>query len=292
MVLVRRGRRIPIPGDVRQRASLKTFRKRFARGKKTRAVASGAHSHNPLVRYFRVLGPGLVTGASDDDPSGIATYAVAGASFGTSLLWSAGATLPLMMAIQLVCARIGLVSGQGLVAAVRGHYPRGFLRLACLLLLIANTFNIAADLAGMGDALQVLLGLSPSAVIPAMGVAILLATIYFRYQTIAQYLKWLTVALFAYVVTAFLVRSDWKSVLWATVIPTVQWNRDWLMTLVGILGTTISPYLFFWQASHEVEERKAQGLRTVEQRQEVSEHDLRDARLDVGIGMLFSNVVM
>jgi NRAMP (natural resistance-associated macrophage protein)-like metal ion transporter len=279
-------------GDIRRRASLKAIRERLARGRGSRHAAPSEHSHNPLVRYFRVLGPGLVTGASDDDPSGIATYAVAGASFGTSLLWSAGATFPLMLAVQLICARIGLVSGQGLVAAVRGHYPRGFLRFACLLLLTANTFNIAADLAGMGEAIEMLLGLSPRLMIPALGALILVITIYCRYTTIAQYLKWLTAALFAYVLTAFLARPDWKAVLWATFIPSVQWNRDWLMTFVGILGTTISPYLFFWQASHEVEERKAQGLRTLEQRQGVTEHELQDARLDVGIGMLLSNVVM
>jgi len=217
---------------------------------------------------------------------------VAGASIGTSLLWTAGATFPLMTAIQLICARIGLVSGVGLMAAVRGRYRHGFLQIACLLLLVANTFNIAADLAGMGEAVEMLLDLSPNLVVPIMGVAILLTTIYCRYASFAQYLKWLTIALFAYVVTAFLAAPDWKQVLWATIVPTVHWNREWLMTLVGILGTTISPYLFFWQASHEVEEMKAQGLVTLRERQGATAHELQDARLDVGIGMLFSNLVM
>jgi len=273
-------------------APFKMIRERLARGRRRRAGAPGKHSHNPLVRYFRVLGPGLVTGASDDDPSGIATYAVAGATMGMSLLWTAGATFPLMTAIQLICARIGLVSGVGLMAAVRGRYRYGFLQIACLLLLVANTFNIAADLAGMGDAVEMLLGLSPHLVIPVIGVVILMTTIYCRYTTFAQYLKWLTVALFAYIVTAFLAAPDWKQVLRATVVPTVHWNREWLMAFVGILGTTISPYLFFWQASHEVEEKKAHGFVTLRERQGATAHELRDARLDVGVGMLFSNLVM
>ena len=259
---------------------------------KKRNRKNGSRSTKTKSRLERVLGPGLITGASDDDPSGIATYAVAGATLGTSLLWTAGATFPLMTAIQLICARIGLVSGVGLMAAVRGRYRYGFLQLACLLLLVANTFNIAADLAGMGDAVEMLLGLPPHLVIPVIGVIILMTTIYCRYTTFARYLKWLTVALFAYIVTAFLAAPDWRQVLRATVVPTVHWDREWLMTLVGILGTTISPYLFFWQASHEVEEKKAQGLVTLRERQGATAHELRDARLDVGVGMLFSNLVM
>ena len=281
-----------MPRRTQRRAPFKRIRERLTRGQRRRAREPGKHSHNPLVRYFRVLGPGLVTGASDDDPSGIATYAVTGATLGTSLLWTAGATFPLMTAIQLICARIGLVSGVGLMAAVRGRYRYGFLQIACLLLLVANTFNIAADLAGMGDAVEMLLGLSPHLVIPVIGVVILMTTIYCRYTTFAQYLKWLTVALFAYIVTAFLAAPDWKQVLRATVVPTVHWNREWLMAFVGILGTTISPYLFFWQASHEVEEKKAHGFVTLRERQGATAHELRDARLDVGVGMLFSNLVM
>src|SRR5215468_715761 len=287
-----RPERSRMPRRPQRHARLQKIRERLTRGRHRRAREPGKHSHNPLVRYFRVLGPGLVTGASDDDPSGIATYAVAGATLGTSLLWTAGATFPLMTAIQLICARIGLVSGVGLMAAVRGRYRYGFLQLACLLLLVANTFNIAADLAGMGDAVEMLLGLPPHLVIPIIGVIILMTTIYCRYTTFAQYLKWLTLALFAYIVTAFLAAPDWRQVLRATVVPTVHWDREWLMTLVGILGTTISPYLFFWQASREVEEKKAQGLVTLRERQGATAHELRDARLDVGVGMLFSNLVM
>jgi NRAMP (natural resistance-associated macrophage protein)-like metal ion transporter len=247
---------------------------------------------NPLRRYFTVLGPGLVTGAADDDPSGIATYSIAGASLGYGLLWTAGFTLPLMAAIQLVCARIGLVSGRGLAGAIRTHYPRSFLYVACTLLLVANVFNIAADLSGMADAVEMLTSLSSHVTVPLFGAALLFITVYTSYRTFAKYLKWLTVVLFAYVVAAFLAKPDWHGVARATVLPTIRWDFDWVTTFVGIVGTTISPYLFFWQASQEVEEEKAKGRVTVAQRQGATAEELRDARLDVTTGMLFSNVVM
>src|SRR2546425_10511792 len=161
-------------------------------------------THTPLVRYFQTLGPGLVTGASDDDPSGIATYSVAGAAYGSGFLWTALFTFPLMAAIQLVCARIGLVTGRGLAGAIRAHYPRAFLYSACLLLLIANVFNIAADLAGMADATRMLTGVPSLLSIPVFGAGILLATVYLNYARFAQYLKWLTAVLLAYVLAAFL----------------------------------------------------------------------------------------
>jgi NRAMP (natural resistance-associated macrophage protein)-like metal ion transporter len=250
------------------------------------------HSHNPLVRYFRILGPGLITGASDDDPSGIATYAVAGAALGLGMLWTAPATLPLMAAVQLICARIGLVTGRGLAGAIRGHYPRPFLYTACLLLLVANIFNIAADLAGMADASQMLTGVPSLLSIPVFGAVILLATVYLSYPRFARYLKWLTAVLLAYVLAAFLARPDWRHVALATVTPRLAWDSTYITTLVGVLGTTISPYLFFWQASHEVEQEKAQGRRTLAQRRGATAHELTDARLDVVTGMFFSNVAM
>jgi NRAMP (natural resistance-associated macrophage protein)-like metal ion transporter len=250
------------------------------------------HSHNPLVRYFRILGPGLVTGASDDDPSGITTYSVAGASLGYGMLWMALATFPLMAAVQLVCARIGLVSGRGLAAAIRGHYPRPFLYVACLLLLVANVFNIAADLSGMAGVTHMLTGVPTVVSVPVLGLVILLATIYTTYATFAQWLKWLTAVLFAYVVTAFLARPDWHEVALATFVPRFRWDSLYMTTVLAVLGTTISPYLFFWQASHEVEAEKARGRRTVAQRRGATAHELADARLDVATGMFFSNLVM
>ena len=250
------------------------------------------HTHNPVARYFKLLGPGLVTGASDDDPSGITTYSVAGASLGYGMLWTAMATLPLMAAVQLICARIGLVTGRGLAGAIRQHYPRPFLYLACLLLLVANVFNIAADLSGMADVTHMLIGVPPLVSVPVLGLAILLTTIYATYATFAQYLKWLTAALFAYVVTAFLARPDWRQVALATLEPRLSWDPLYVTTMVAVLGTTISPYLFFWQASQEVEEEKALGRRTVTQRRGATAHELADARLDVATGMFFSNLVM
>jgi NRAMP (natural resistance-associated macrophage protein)-like metal ion transporter len=255
--------------------------------------ASGLARHrNPFRRYFTVLGPGLVTGAADDDPSGIATYSIAGASFGYGLLWTAGFTFPLMAAIQLVCARIGLVSGRGLAGAVRQHYPRPFLYAACTLLLVANVFNIAADLAGMADAVEMLTGVSSLASVPIFGGLLLLVTVYTSYRTFAKYLKWLTAVLFAYVVAAFLAKPDWHAVAWATIVPTMRRDFDWVTTFVGVVGTTISPYLFFWQASHEVEEEKARGRATLARRRGANAEELRNARLDVTTGMLLSNVVM
>ena len=250
------------------------------------------HSHNPLVRYFRILGPGLVTGAADDDPSGITTYSVAGASLGYGMLWMALATFPLMVAVQLICARIGLVTGRGLAAAIRSHYPRPFIYGACLLLLVANVFNIAADLSGMADVTHMLTGVPPLASVPVLGFLILLTTIYATYASFAQYLKWLTAVLFAYIVTAFLARPDWRQVALATFVPRLHWDPLYVTTMVAVLGTTISPYLFFWQASHEVEEEKARGRRTVAQRRGATAHELADARLDVATGMFLSNLVM
>jgi NRAMP (natural resistance-associated macrophage protein)-like metal ion transporter len=250
------------------------------------------HSHNPLVRYFRILGPGLVTGAADDDPSGITTYSVAGASLGYGMLWMALVTFPLMTAVQLICARIGLVTGRGLAAAIRAHYPRWYIYVACLLLLVANVFNIAADLSGMADVTHMLIGVPPLVSVPVIGLLILLTTIYASYARFAQYLKWLTAVLFAYVVTAFLARPDWRQVALATFVPRLRWDSVYVTTMVAVLGTTISPYLFFWQASHEVEEEKAQGRQTLAQRRGASAHELADARLDVVTGMLFSNIVM
>jgi NRAMP (natural resistance-associated macrophage protein)-like metal ion transporter len=251
-----------------------------------------AHSHNPVVRYFKVLGPGLVTGASDDDPSGIATYSVAGAAFGYGFLWTAIVTFPLMAAIQLVCARIGLVTGLGLAGAVRNHYPRPLLAGACALLLIANVFNIAADLGGMAEAGAMLTGLPALPLGLVFGVGIMLVTVYTSYATFARWLKWLTAVLFAYIAAAFLARPDWPAVALATALPTLHWNGRAVGTFVGILGTTISPYLFFWQASQEVEEQKEQGKKTLAQRRGATAHELADTRLDVNTGMFFSNLVM
>jgi len=253
---------------------------------------SPASKAGPVRRFFSMLGPGLVTGAADDDPSGIVTYSIAGAQLGTSLLWTALLTWPLMAACQMMCARIGLVSGHGMAGALRKKFPKPVLIVAVLGLCLANTINISADLLGMGDVTRLLTGANSRFMIILFGMTILGATIYFRYAVIAAILKWLASVLFAYVITAFLSQPHWRSVLMATFTPSWPKNRVEWSTLVAILGTTISPYLFFWQASQEIEEEKKKGHRTELSRRGASLQDLNRRAIDVGIGTLFSNTIM
>ena len=245
-----------------------------------------------IRQFFSNLGPGLITGAADDDPSGIATYSIAGAQLGTSLLWTAFLTWPLMGAVQFMCARIGMVTGAGLGSALRKKFPKPVLIIASLALLAANTINIGADLAGMADAGEMLTGLNSHILVILFGSGIAFATIRFRYHQIADILKWLALTLFAYVITAFLVKPDWSTVAHATFIPSWPSSHIAWATLVAILGTTISPYLFFWQASQEVEEEKAMGRRMLVQRQGATGKEIINRKLDVGVGTFFSNLVM
>jgi NRAMP (natural resistance-associated macrophage protein)-like metal ion transporter len=241
--------------------------------------------------FFADLGPGLITGAADDDPSGISTYSVAGASFGYAPLWTAILSFPLMAAVQLMCARLGMVTGRGLAGAVRLRYPRWVLWGACLLLVVANTINIGADLGGMAQVTQMVTGFNALLWSPVYAGLILALLFWSSYKQIARIFKWLTLVLFAYVATAFLAHADWKAVLAATLIPRMNWSREFLSVLVAILGTTISPYLFFWQAAQEVEEERALG-RSLAQRKGTADHELRKSRTDVIIGMFFSNFIM
>jgi len=243
-------------------------------------------------RFFAELGPGLITGAADDDPSGISTYSVAGASFGYASLWTALFSFPLMTAVQLMCARLGMVSGRGLAGVIRHRYSRGVLWAACTLLIVANVINIGADLGGMAAASAMVTGV-PSAVWTPFYAALIVSLLFWSsYRQIARTFKWLTLVLFAYVLTAFLARPDWSAVLRATLLPQVEWSNDYFAVLVGILGTTISPYLFFWQAAQEVEEDRAAGRRTLRQRRGATAFELARARTDVMTGMFFSNFVM
>lgn len=244
-----------------------------------------------VIALWKRLGPGLITGASDDDPGGIATYTVAGASFGYATLWTAVLTFPLMVAVQLVCARIGLVCGIGLTGALRRHYPRTLLLGICVMLVGANVFNIAADLRGMADAATMLTGLPAALFIVAFGAATVLFTVYSSYATFSRYVKWSTLTLLTYVAAAFVTQPSWSTALAATVMPPLNWSRDYLTTVVAILGTTISPYLFFWQASYEVEAEKALGRRTRAARRGATEDELCQARDDVVVGMAYSNLV-
>jgi NRAMP (natural resistance-associated macrophage protein)-like metal ion transporter len=245
-----------------------------------------------LRRVLRALGPGVTTGAADDDPSGVATYSITGAQLGTSLLWTAWLTWPLMAAVQLMTARIGMVTGMGLAGAFRDKFPRWIVGGLSVALLIANTINIASDLSGMGDAAKLLTGVPAQLYVVVFGLGICGATILLRYHQIANVLKWLALALFAYVITAFIVKPDWGMVLKASFVPSLPHGKVAWETLVAILGTTISPYLFFWQAGQEVEEEKAMGRTLKIHREGATRDEIVDRRIDVTVGTFFSNLVM
>src|SRR5579859_1498606 len=246
---------------------------------------------NLLKRSFAVLGPGLITGAADDDPSGISTYSVAGAAYGYATLWIALLTFPLMAAIQLMCARLGMVTGRGLAAAVRIYCPRWVLWGACSILIVANVINIGADLGGMAEATQLITGIRPFIWIPFYAFFIIALLVWTSYRLIAKIFKWLTLILFAYVFASFFAHVDWRHALAVTFVPHLEWSRGFLSVLVAILGTTISPYLFFWQAAEEVEEEKAKG-KTLAQSKSATPRELRTARADTVAGMFFSNLIM
>jgi len=247
---------------------------------------------NFVRRFFRTLGPGVITGAADDDPSGIATYSIAGAQLGTSLLWTALLTWPLMSMVQMMCARVGMVTGRGLAGALRRKFDRRLVLAASLALLAANTINIGADLAGMADAAEMLTGFNSHWFVVGFGIAIACATIWLRYYQIANTLKWLCLVLFSYVLTAFIVHPNWSSAIHDTFAPSWPKGHVAWQTLVAILGTTISPYLFFWQASQEVEEEKAKGRRMCRERQGATKREIISRKMDVGIGAFFAVLIM
>ena len=247
-------------------------------------------AHNTSL--WQKLGPGLITGAADDDPSGIATYSQAGAQFGYSTLWTVLFTFPLMVGIQIVSARIGRVTGHGLAANIRTHYPAALLHAIVGLLLIGNTINIAADIGAMGAALKLLIGGPAHAYAVVFGVLSLLLQIFIPFPRYAPILKGLTLTLFAYVATVFTVHVPWGEVLLESLLPSVSLRADYIVVVVAVFGTTISPYLFFWQASQEVEEqRAASGERPLKQAPEQARVQLQRIKIDTYVGMGFSNVV-
>jgi NRAMP (natural resistance-associated macrophage protein)-like metal ion transporter len=266
-----------------------------------RSLHRGRHRGMPhplrrASRFLRVLGPGLVTGAADDDPSGIGTYSQSGAAFGAGLLWLALYMLPFMIVVQEMCGRVGLVTNKGIAGVVREHYRRRVLLGAVLLLFVANTINIGADLGAMAAGMRLVVPDAPYAVlIVAFALGVLLLEILVPYRLYARILKFLTLFLAAYVLTGIVVEPDWRQLLVATVVPSVQLTPLYLALVVGVLGTTISPYLFFWQASEEVEElelhhRKPHG--TDRARQHLAlDKQLRRLRVDTVLGMLASEVV-
>ncbi len=248
---------------------------------------------NPLFRFLKILGPGLITGASDDDPSGIGTYATAGAQFGYATLWTALVTFPLMASVQFICAKIGMVTGQGLAGVLRQHYSRKLLYPAVVALVVANTINAGVDIGAIAAGFNLLIPSVPAvAIIVAVTGVLLVLQIWGSYRLIVRTFKGLTLALFAYIGSAIVVRPDLGHLLRATFVPTVTLDSSFLATLVALLGTTISPYLFFWQANQEVEEDIALGRKRLWQRRGTTDGELRYAAWDVNVGMLFSNVVM
>jgi NRAMP (natural resistance-associated macrophage protein)-like metal ion transporter len=247
---------------------------------------------NSIKRFLKILGPGLVTGASDDDPSGISTYAMAGASLGYATLWTALVTFPLMAGVQFICAKIGLVSGRGITEIIRHHYSRYLLYPVVLSLVVANTINAADDIGAIAAGINLLLPIPILALVAPVGLAILALQVWGSYRLIARTFKWLTLALFAYIGSALFACPDWGEVLQGTLLPTFSMDSKSLAMLVAILGTTISPYLFFWQANQEVEEEIARGRKKLWQRQGATDGELKYAAWDVNTGMFLSNVVM
>jgi NRAMP (natural resistance-associated macrophage protein)-like metal ion transporter len=243
-------------------------------------------------QVLRQLGPGLITGAADDDPSGIATYTQAGAQFGIGMLWTTLFTYPLMVGIQTVSARIGYVTGEGLAANIRRLYPRWVLYLVVSLLVFANTINIAADVAAMGDALKLIAGGVEHEHVILFGLMSLLLQVFIPYQRYVRVLKWLTLSLLAYVAVIFTVHVPWLDVLRQTTLPRLSLNAEFVAVVVAVFGTTISPYLFFWQASQEVEELRAtNGQSALRSAPQDVGHHLRRIKIDTYIGMGISNLI-
>lgn len=238
-------------------------------------------------RRLRQLGPGLITGAADDDPSGIATYSQAGAQFGYSMLWTMVFTLPLMAAIQIVSARIGHVTRRGLAANIKSGFPRWVLLTVVGMLLLANTLNVAADIAAMAEALRLLVGGSAQVYAVTFGLLCLVLQVFLPYETYVRWLKWLTLALLSYVAVAFTLRLDWWQVAGEVLRPRLAFDHDMLLMVVAVFGTTISPYLFFWQAAQEMEDASGSPPQTP---QDVRRH-LRRIKADTIIGMGFSNLI-
>ncbi|MFA7309113.1 MAG: divalent metal cation transporter [Patescibacteria group bacterium] len=246
-----------------------------------------------LKEMGRVVGPGVVTGSSDDDPSGIGTYSVAGASFGLRQLWLAPYQLPLMIALQEMCGRLGLVTGRGLAGNIKKFLPIHFLYIIVGLLVFANVLNIGADISVMAASLEMVTHINSLIWAPLLTIFIILLEVFVTYKKYAGILKWTTLSLFAYVITAFLVPQDWRHIIISSIKPTLVFDRTFILTVVGFLGTTISPYLFFWQTSEENEEEKDSGkLSDIgSARPYITRKDIKRMRLDTIIGMILSQVI-
>ena len=254
---------------------------------KKKKIKLKKNKKNGLIQFWKKLGPGLITGSSDDDPSGIATYSQAGAAFGLATLWTAFITFPLMAALQEMCGRIGLVTNKGLTGTLKNHYPKPVLYLMLVFSFPAIVLNIGADIAGMGAVGNLLFPAIHATYFSVLfTIMLLVSMIYFSYQKIAAILKYLCIVLLVYLFIPFFYKQDFGWIIQSAFIPTIQFNKAFISILVGILGTTISPYLFFWQATMEVEEMKKQKMLVV------NKQIIHEMKKDVDIGMLFSNIVM
>lgn len=247
-----------------------------------------------IKKFLKAFGPGFITGASDDDPSGVATYSQTGALFGFHQLWTAFYSFPLQTAIQEMCGRIGMVTGKGLSGVVRKHYSVSLLYGMVFLLVVANTINIGADLGAMAASLKLLIPIPFVFLLIGMTVITLILEIFVSYRVYSRFLKFLGLTLIAYVITALIVAHDWTNIIRSTLIPSFTLSKEYILNIVAILGTTISPYLFFWEANEEVEEEIAQGKLTMTGKgiPKITSKDLKDMRLDNLIGMFFSNAIM
>ena len=246
-----------------------------------------------VMEYWRTLGPGLVTGAADDDPSGIATYSQTGAGFGLQLIWMSLFTLPMAIIVQEMCARIGLQTGRGLAENIRRTFPKPILYLCMALLFAANTFNIAADISAMAGGIQLLApGLNFVAIVIVFALLCLGLQIFLSYPLYSRYLKILALVLLSYVATGLIIHLNWADVLKHTIMPSITFSKDQLFLVCAILGTTISPYLFFWQTSQEVEEEVEKGETTLRERRGSTDSEIRSMRIDVMSGMFVSELVM
>jgi NRAMP (natural resistance-associated macrophage protein)-like metal ion transporter len=255
-------------------------------------VAAIEKEKNPIKRIFKILGPGLITGASDDDPSGIATFAMVGASLGYRMLWMSLFTFPLMSAVQFICAKVGLVSGKGIAGVLRDHYPRKLMYVVVLGLVIVNTINAGVDIGAIGAAINILVPVPITVAVIPVALIILGLQIFGSYKLITKVFKWLTLALFAYIGAAFFSKPDWSTVLRNTIIPNISFDPVYISAFVALMGTSISPYLFFWQATQEVEEEISMGRKRLWQRKGASNTELKYAAIDVNIGMFVSQLVM
>src|SRR3954463_585661 len=251
------------------------------------------HEHRHAAGIGRAIGLGLITGAADDDPSAIATYATAGARLGPSFLWTAPVTFPMMVAVVYLSSKLGQVTGKGLFDVIRDHYPRWVLRSALIGVIIGNTIEAGADIGGVAAGIGVLAPRVPRplGVVPTTA-AILTLQLWGSYVLIRKIFRWLALVLLAYVAAAFMAAPDWPTALRGTLVPTIQFNQEFLSLLVAVIGTTLSAYLYTWQSNEEVEEEIAMGRRHLHQRRGATAEELRQSRWDIAIGMLFSNIIM